>query len=136
MNCSLPGFSLHGIFQQQDWKKNSNKTRFSFLSPGDRSDPGIELSISCIVDSLPLRHQGISLTFVILVMIRLGVAIFGFILFGTLYASYSCISISFFRFGKFLAIISSDIIHLQHWFISILLLGFTIMCRLTCCIIP
>ena len=48
------------------------------------------------------------LNFVILIMIYLGVGVFGFILFGILSASISQISISFHKFGKFTEMISSD----------------------------
>ena len=36
MDCSLPGFFVHGIFQQEYW------SRLPFPSPGDLPDPGIE----------------------------------------------------------------------------------------------
>ena len=49
----------------------------------------------------------LSLTFAILI-IRLGVGLLGFISFGILYASCTWISVSFFRFGNFSAIISSN----------------------------
>ena len=35
MNCTLPGSSVHGIFQARDW------SGLPFPSPGDLSDPGI-----------------------------------------------------------------------------------------------
>ena len=46
--------------------------------------------------------------FAILVMIYLGVGLFGFILFGILCASSTLIYVSFFRFGNFSAVISSN----------------------------
>ena len=49
-----------------------------------------------------------SLTFAILVIVYLGVGLFGFILFGTLCPSYTWVSVSFLRFGTFSAIISSS----------------------------
>ena len=36
MDCSLPGFSVHGIFRQEYW------SGLLFPSPGDVPDPGIE----------------------------------------------------------------------------------------------
>ena len=36
MDCSLPGSSVHGIFQQQYW------SALPFPSPGDLPEPGIE----------------------------------------------------------------------------------------------
>ena len=50
----------------------------------------------------------LSFTFAILIMICLGVGLYGFILFGILCVSYTCITVSFFMFGKFSAIISSN----------------------------
>ena len=38
MDCSLPGFSVHGIFQQEYW------SGLPFPSPGDLPDPGIKLA--------------------------------------------------------------------------------------------
>ena len=48
------------------------------------------------------------LTFAILIITCLVVNLFGFILFGTLYASCTWMSVSFPRLGKFSAIISSN----------------------------
>ena len=43
MDCRLPGFSVHGILQQEYW------SRLPFPTPGDLPDPGIEPSwVSCI----------------------------------------------------------------------------------------
>ena len=36
MDCSLPGFSVHGIFEQEYW------SGLPFPTPGDLPDPGIE----------------------------------------------------------------------------------------------
>ena len=36
MDCSLPGFSVHVIFQQEYW------SGLPFPSPGDLPNPGIE----------------------------------------------------------------------------------------------
>ena len=36
MDCSLPGFSVHGIFRQEYW------SGLPFSSPGDLPDPGIK----------------------------------------------------------------------------------------------
>ena len=49
----------------------------------------------------------LSLTFAILIMICLTVGLFGFMLFGILSVSYTWVSISFFKFWNFLAIIST-----------------------------
>ena len=53
MKCSLPGSSVHGIFQARvlEW--------VAFPSPGDLPDPGMEPGSSALqADSLPLSHQG------------------------------------------------------------------------------
>ena len=43
MDCSPPGSSVHGIFQQEYW------SGLPFPSPGDLPNPGIKLtSLSCI----------------------------------------------------------------------------------------
>ena len=52
------------------------------------------------------RLLSLSFTFAILIMICLRFGLFGFILFGNLSASCTRIAVSFFRFGKFSAIIS------------------------------
>ena len=50
-----------------------------------------------------------SLTFVILIMVCLGVFLFGFIVLGILCGFYTWISVGFFRLKKFSDIISSNI---------------------------
>ena len=50
----------------------------------------------------------LSLTFDILIMMCLGVGLFGFILVGILCASWTCVSISFTKLGKFSVIIFSN----------------------------
>ena len=45
-----------------------------------------------------------------LIIIYIGIDLFGFIMFGTLFAYCTWISVSFFRFGNFSAIISSNTI--------------------------
>jgi len=53
MNCSSPGFSVHGFPRQKYW------SRLPFPSPRDLSDPGIEpASPARQVHSLPLSHWG------------------------------------------------------------------------------
>ena len=48
MDCSPPGFSVHGILQQEYW------SGLPFSSPGNRPDPGIEPESPALqVDSLP-----------------------------------------------------------------------------------
>ena len=47
------------------------------------------------------RILSLSFTFAILIMICVGVGLFEFILFGILCDSYTCVSISFFRFKNF-----------------------------------
>jgi len=56
MGCSLPGFSVCGIFQ-------ARKLEWIFPSPGDFPDPEIEaLLLHWHVNSLPLGHQGTSVS--------------------------------------------------------------------------
>ena len=53
MDCSPPGFSVHGIFQARilEWA--------AIFSPGDLPNPGIKpMSLALQVNSLPLSHQG------------------------------------------------------------------------------
>ena len=53
MDCSLPGSSIHGIFQARilEW--------VAFPSPGDLPDPGIEpWSPALQADSLPFEPPG------------------------------------------------------------------------------
>ena len=53
MDCSLPGFSIHGIYQQEYWNG------LPFSSPGDLPDSGIELrSPTLQVDALPSKPPG------------------------------------------------------------------------------
>ena len=48
MNCSLPGFSVHEIFQQEYW------SGLPFPSPGGLPDPGIEPESPALqADALP-----------------------------------------------------------------------------------
>ena len=53
MDCSLPGFSVHGIFQVRVL------SGLPFLSPGDLPDPGIEpRSPALQADALPSEPPG------------------------------------------------------------------------------
>ena len=53
MDCSLPGSSVHGIFQQEYW------SGLPFPSPGDLPDPGIKpWSPSLHADALPSEPPG------------------------------------------------------------------------------
>ena len=53
MDCSLPGFSVHGILPARI---------LEFPSPGDLPDPGIEPSSPALqADSLPTELQGKSM---------------------------------------------------------------------------
>ena len=55
-DCSLPGSSVHGIFQEEYW------SGLPFPPLGDLPNPGIKLSLLCLlhwqVDSLSLCHLG------------------------------------------------------------------------------
>ena len=64
--------------------------------------------------------RSLSLTFVVLIMMCLFMSLFEFILSGTLWASCSWISVSFFRFGKFSDLVSS--IPFPFWSLSVSLL--------------
>ena len=56
LDCSPPGFSVHGAFQPRYWRA------LPFPSPGNLPNPGIELmspaSPAWQVDSLLLSHLG------------------------------------------------------------------------------
>ena len=53
MDCSPPGFSIHGISQQEYWNG------LPFPSPGDLPTPGIKSgSLALQVDSLPSEPPG------------------------------------------------------------------------------
>ena len=54
MDCSVPGFSVHGIFSRQEyWSK------LPFPSPGDLPDPGIELRSPALqAGALPSEPPG------------------------------------------------------------------------------
>ena len=43
VDCSLPGFSVHGIFQEEYW------SGLPFPSPGDLSNPGMEPRIPALL---------------------------------------------------------------------------------------
>ena len=55
VDCSLPGFSVHGVSRQEYW------SGLPCPPPGDLTDPGIEPTFPVAsvlqVDSLPLSHQ-------------------------------------------------------------------------------
>ena len=53
MDCTLPGFSVHGISRQEYW------SGLPFPSPGDLPDPGIEpRSLALLADALPCEPPG------------------------------------------------------------------------------
>ena len=53
MDCSLPGFSIHGISRQEYWSE------LPFPSPGDLPNPGIKpRSPTLQADFLPAEPQG------------------------------------------------------------------------------
>jgi len=58
---ATPGFSVHGISQQEYC------SGLSFPSPGDLPDPGIKpASLALQANSLPLSHQGMQIYIYIL----------------------------------------------------------------------
>ena len=78
----------------------------------------------CICFSLVgLKVLSLSLILVIFITVCLGVDLFGFILFGTLSASWIWMSVSFPSLGKFAAIIFSSMFSAFFPPLSILLLG-------------
>ena len=64
------------------------------------------LYLSICFSCVSLTIHSLCLTFAFLIMICLGVGLFGVVLFRTLYASCTWISVSLLRLGKFLVIIS------------------------------
>ena len=75
----------------------------------DESLMGVPLYVICGFSFVALRVLSFSLIFVILITVGLVVFLFDLILYGTLCASWTWITVSFPRLGRFLAIISSDI---------------------------
>ena len=69
---------------------------------------GVFLHVTSCFSLTVFKILSLSLVFAILIIMCLGVDLFGFILFGTLCASSTWMSVSFSRLGKFSAIISSD----------------------------
>ena len=55
-----------------------------------------------------LNILSLFLTFAILITVYIGVDLFGLILFGTLFASWTWMAVSFSRLGKFSAVIFSN----------------------------
>jgi len=52
MDCSLPGFSVHGIKRQEYW------SGLPFPSPGDLPNPGIEPRSPAWADALTSEPPG------------------------------------------------------------------------------
>ena len=69
---------------------------------------GIPLLLTLCFSLVAFRILSLSLNFAVLIIIYLGVDLFWFILFGTLYVSYTKIFVFLFRFGKLSVIISSN----------------------------
>ena len=69
---------------------------------------GALLKVNNCLSVATFKILSLSLTFAILIMRCLGVGLFGFIMFRSLWASWPCVSFSFTRLGNFLVIISSD----------------------------
>ena len=133
MDCSLPGFSIHAVFQARilEW----GAIAFSNNNLGSRLFPFITLSMSfhsllawrvsiersavilmgiplCVISCFSLSAFNICslcLIFVNLINMCLGVFCLGLILFGTLWVSSTWVAISFPTLGKFSTIISSSI---------------------------
>nr|KAF6387751.1 hypothetical protein mMyoMyo1_008189 [Myotis myotis] len=69
---------------------------------------GIPLYVTEFLSLAVFKILSLSFALGILIMMCLGVVLFGFLLFGVLCASWTCKSISFTRWGKFSVIISSN----------------------------
>ena len=70
---------------------------------------GVPLYVICHFSLVAFNNFSLSLTYVNLITMSLGVFLLGFILPGTLCASLTWVAISFPMLGKFLTIISSNI---------------------------
>ena len=57
MDCSLPGSSIHGIFQA-GFPRQKQWSGLPFPSPWDLPDSGIKPASSALAGALPLSHQG------------------------------------------------------------------------------
>ena len=82
---------------------------------------GLPLYVICHFSLVAFNNFSVSLIFVNLITICLGVFLLGFILPGTLSASWTWVAISFPMLGKFSTIISSNIFLVLS--LSLLLLG-------------
>uniref|UniRef100_A0A9L0SPR2 Uncharacterized protein n=1 Tax=Equus caballus TaxID=9796 RepID=A0A9L0SPR2_HORSE len=69
---------------------------------------GVSLYVTCCFSLSAFKILSLSLILDILIIVCLGVGLFGFILFGTFCASWIKTSVSFPRLGKFSAIISPN----------------------------
>ena len=70
---------------------------------------GVPLFVVCLFFPVAFNNLSLSLIFVTLITVCLGICFLGFILTGPLYASQTWLTISFPVLGKFSAITSSDI---------------------------
>ena len=70
---------------------------------------GVPLYVICHFSLVAFSNFSLSLIFVNLITVCLGVFLLGFILPGTLCASWTWVTVSFPRLGKFLTVISSNI---------------------------
>ena len=77
----------------------------------DDSLVGVLLELTCVFALIAFINISLSLIFVTLIKIYLCVIPFELILFGTVYASCTWVSVSFPRLGKFLPIISSSMFY-------------------------
>ena len=93
-----------------------------FIEKSADSLMGVPLYVICCFSLVAFNILSLSLIFVNLITVCLTVFLLGFILPRTLYASWTCLSISFPMLGKFSALISSNIFS-GPFSLSLLLLG-------------
>ena len=79
---------------------------------------GTHLQVTNCFSLAAFKILSLSLIFGILIMMCLGVGLFASILFGTLCASWTCMSISFTKLGKFSFTIFSDRFPFSYYFSS------------------
>ena len=79
---------------------------------------GFPLYVTCCFSLAAFNILSLCLVFVSLINMCLGVFLLGFTLYGTLYASWTCLTIAFSMLGKFSTIISSKIFSYPFFFSS------------------
>jgi len=78
---------------------------------------GFPLYVTCCFSQAAFHSLSLCLVFISLISMYLGMFLLGFILYGTLYASWTWLTISFSMLGKFSTILSSKIFLISSLFL-------------------